>query len=200
MSGEEAISGDKEENHNKVIRSKKEEPRGGMAANIPVATGQSGFLPSQKTSRLVISLLTHMPVHYLGHLACFPFSSCYLAPPSAFPHTLSSYRAGHELRTSTPHTPSPTHPLTSLPISPLVICRGELWLLPVPFPKPLVDDHRAGSAYLKKSAQAQSSGLDVEPRHATPRSPRGQTSPGSCLLCGPGVLLSVVRHKLPPAS
>ena len=45
MSGEEAISGDKEENHNKVIRSKKEEPRGGMAANIPVAIGQSGFLP-----------------------------------------------------------------------------------------------------------------------------------------------------------
>lgn len=46
MSGEEAIIGD-EENDNKVISSKKEEPREGMAANIPAATGQSGFLPSR---------------------------------------------------------------------------------------------------------------------------------------------------------
>lgn len=47
MSGEEAIIGDKEENRNKVVSSKKEEPREGMAANIPIATGQSGFLPSR---------------------------------------------------------------------------------------------------------------------------------------------------------
>lgn len=65
MSGEEAIIRDKKENHNKVIRSKKEEPREGMAGNIPVATGQSGFLPS---GVLVIAFLIHVPVRCLGLL------------------------------------------------------------------------------------------------------------------------------------
>lgn len=69
MSREEAIIRDKKENHNKVIRSKNEEPREGMAGNIPVATDQSGSLPS---GILVISFLTHVP-HALLETTWPPF-------------------------------------------------------------------------------------------------------------------------------
>ena len=116
-----------------------------------------------------------MPQALLGTTwPAFPFLVATISSTICTPsHPLPSYRAGHKLPTSTP-----PHTLTNASINNIHIPFSNMQralAAPSSLPrKPLVDDHRAGSARLKKSAQTDPLWFGCGAPTTTPMTPAGR--------------------------